>query len=60
MWLTLGVLTVVVKGRGARLRCRTEFVAIFVVSCLHGHFVCEFSYFSGPRPASMGFVCEFS
>ena len=38
MCLTLGVLTVVVKGRGARSRCRTEFVAIFVLSCLHVHF----------------------
>ena len=36
--LTLGVLTVRVKGRGARSRCRTEFVAIFVLSCLHVHF----------------------
>ena len=36
--LTLGVLTVVAKGRGARSRCRTEFVAIFVLSCLHVHF----------------------
>ena len=26
------------KGRGARSRCRTEFVAIFVLSCLHVHF----------------------
>ncbi len=39
----LGVLTVVVKGRGARSRCRTEFVAIYVLSCLHVRFVCEFS-----------------
>ena len=38
VWLTLGVRTVVVKGRGARSRCRTEFVAIFVLSCLHVHF----------------------
>ena len=36
--LTLGVLTVMVKGRVLRSRCRTEFVAIFVVSCLHAHF----------------------
>ena len=41
--LTLGVLTVVVKGRVARSRWRTEFVAIFVLSCLHVRFVCEFS-----------------
>ena len=38
VWLTLGVLTVRVKGRGARSRCRTESVAIFVVSCLHVYF----------------------
>ena len=43
--LTLGVLTVVVKGRVARSRWRTEFVAIFVLSCLHVRFVCEFTYF---------------
>ena len=43
LWLTLGVLTVVEKGRGARSRCRTEFVAIYVLSCLHVRFVCEFS-----------------
>ena len=36
--LTLGVLTVRVKGRVARSRWRTEFVAIFVLSCLHVHF----------------------
>ena len=36
--LTLGVLTVMVKGRVARSRWRTEFVAIFVLSCLHVHF----------------------
>ena len=36
--LTLGVLTVVVKDRVARSRWRTDFVAIFVVSCLHVHF----------------------
>ena len=36
--LTLGVLTVVVKGRVARSRWRTEFVAIYVLSCLHVHF----------------------
>ena len=34
--VTLGVLTVVVKGRGARFFWRrTEFVAIDVLSCLH-------------------------
>ena len=47
--LTLGVLTVVVKGLVARSRWRTEFVAIFVVLCLHVRFVCEFTYFSGGR-----------
>ena len=47
--LTLGVLTVRVKGRGARSGCRTEFVAIFVLSCLHVRFVCEFSYFRAGR-----------
>ena len=47
--LTLGVLTVVVKGRVARSRWRTEFVAIFVVSCLHVRFVCEFTYFRAGR-----------
>ncbi len=31
------------KGGVARSRWRTEFVAIFVVSCLHVRFVCEFS-----------------
>ena len=36
--LTLGVLTVIVKGRVPRSRCRTDFVAIFVLSCLHAHF----------------------
>ena len=49
VWLTLGVLTVVVKGRVPRSRCRTEFVAIYVLSCLHVRFVCEFSCFSGGR-----------
>ena len=38
VWLTLGVLTVVVKGRGARSRWRTEFVAIYVLSCLDVQF----------------------
>ena len=42
VWLTLGVLMVVVKARGARSRCRTEF-AIYALSCLHVRFVCEFS-----------------
>ena len=52
VWLTLRVLTVRVKGRVARSRWRTESVAIFVVSCLHVRFVCEFSWFrlgSGSR-----------
>ena len=47
--LTLGVLTVVVKDRVARSRWRTDFVAIFVVSCLHVPFVCEFTYFRAGR-----------
>lgn len=45
VWLTLGVLTVVVKGRGIEIvvpRRRTEFIAIFVVECLHVRFVSQF------------------
>ena len=47
--LTLGVLTVVVKGRVARSRWRTEFVAIYVLLCLDVQFSWQFSYFSGGR-----------
>ena len=49
VWLTLEVLTVIVIGRGVYWeievpdRCRTEFIADFVVSCLHFLFVCQFS-----------------
>ena len=47
--LTLGVLTVIVKGRVPRSRCRTDFVAIFVVSCLHVRFSSLFTYFRACR-----------
>ena len=47
--LTLGVLTVMVKGRVPRSRCRTDFVAIFVVSCLHVRFSSLFTYFRACR-----------
>ena len=55
--LTLGVLTVVVKGRVARSRWRTECVAIFVVSCLHVRFVCEISWFWGWRGGGAAVLC---
>ena len=47
--LTLGVLTVIVKGRVPRSRWRTDFVAIFVVSCLHVRFSSLFTYFRACR-----------
>ena len=37
-WLTLGVLTGGVKGRGARSRWRTQGLVSFVVSCWHVYF----------------------
>ena len=58
--LTLGVLTVIVKGRVPRSRCRTDFVAIFVLSCLHVRFVWIYVLSGGARPAWTAFVCKFT
>ena len=61
VWLTLGVLTVIVKGRGARSEVpdgiRRNFRG-FVLAC--AFFVAILILFGWPRRAWTGFVCEFS
>ena len=61
VWLTLGVLTVVVKGRGARSEVPDgirRYFRAFVLRC--SFFVVILVLFGWPRAARTGFACEFS
>ena len=61
VWLTLGVLTVIVKGRGVRSEVADgirRYFRAFVLAC--ACFVAIYVLSDVSRPTRTGFTCEFS